>query len=411
MMKKMMALLLVLVMLMAMGSVIAEDGMDDVAVMVNGEPITAGQVIQYAEYQLMNGYTDTLDYEQAISDLTINLIANQKIRELGLDQFTEEEKEAFRLDAQAIWDQYVQEYVAYYLTEDTDEARAQAAQDAEAYYAAYGYSVDVLYEDILVEASYNRLYDYVLAGQDTQVTDDEVQAVFMEYALADQEAFEGNVGMYETYVQYYGYESFYVPQGYRGVTHILLQVDEDLLYTYFDLSAKLEEEGSDVTEEDVANARQAVLASRKEDIDEIYARLANGESFETLIAEYGMDPGMTLPEYLQDGYLVHPESLVYDPVFTAAAFSDKMVKVGDVSDPVVGSYGIHIVYYLRDVPGGIVEMTDEMESTIREYLQSQKENEIISNTINTWVSESEIIRNEEVIASLGITDTPVTEEE
>ena len=35
-------------------------------------------------------------------------------------------------------------------------------------------------------------------------------------------------------------------------------------------------------------------------------------------------------------------------------------KVGDVSNPIVGQYGVHILQYLRDVPGGAVELTDEM---------------------------------------------------
>ena len=36
---------------------------------------------------------------------------------------------------------------------------------------------------------------------------------------------------------------------------------------------------------------------------------------------------------LRDGYPVHKESIVYDPAFTSAAFSDRMNRVGDVSNP------------------------------------------------------------------------------
>ena len=86
------ALLLVLVMVFTMGMAIAEDETGDIAVIVNGESVSAALVMQYAEYQLANGYTETLDYETAITDLTENVIINQKIRELGLDQFTDAEK-------------------------------------------------------------------------------------------------------------------------------------------------------------------------------------------------------------------------------------------------------------------------------------------------------------------------------
>ena len=33
-----------------------------------------------------------------------------------------------------------------------------------------------------------------------------------------------------------------------------------------------------------------------------------------------------------------------------------MEKIGDISEPVVGSYGVHILQYVRDVPSGAVEL-------------------------------------------------------
>lgn len=34
---------------------------------------------------------------------------------------------------------------------------------------------------------------------------------------------------YEFYKNYYGYQFHYVPEGYRGIIHILLKVDEELI--------------------------------------------------------------------------------------------------------------------------------------------------------------------------------------
>ena len=114
-------------------------------------------------------------------------------------------------------------------------------------------------------------------------------------------------------------------------------------------------------------AADAIVESLKDKIDEIYARLDNGESFESLIPEYGEDPGMT-GDTLQDGYPVHIDSTTYMQEFTDGAFSDKMLNVGDVSDPVVTNYGVHILHYVRDIPGGAVDMTDEMHESICDYL-------------------------------------------
>lgn len=409
MMKKWTCLLLVLAMVFTMGMAVAEEETGDVAFTVNGQAVSAALVMQYAEYQLANGYTETLDYEAAITDLTENLIINQKIQEMGMDQFTDEEKDAFMLDAQAQWDAAIDEYVAYYLTEDTEEARAQAKEDAEAFYGAYGYSVEVLCEEMMNNESFNRLLEYMISTQEVTVTDDEVTQAFMEYAMMDELYFKDQIPTYEYYTQYSGYQSLYVPEGYRSVIHILLEVDDELLTNYQTISAQAEEEGSEVTAEDADAALQAVLNSRKEDIDAIYARLDNGESFETLIAEYGTDPGMQDPTYLAEGYPVHKESIVYDPVFTAGAFSEKMVQPGDVSDPVVGSYGIHILYYLRDMPAGYVEMTDDMRAEFYDYLLSEKQNTVVEELLVRWVEESEVVRNEDVIASLMVSETEEAE--
>lgn len=403
-MKKWLSLLLALVMVMTMSAAFADEETADVALTVNGDPISAALVMQYAEYQVQQGNTETLDYEQAISDLIVNQLANQKIKELGFDQYTDAEKEAFMLDAQAEWQQLIDQYVAYYLTEDTEEARAQAAKDAEAFYTAYGYSVEMLYNNMMISENFERLQAYMISTQDTTVTDEEVIAAFQMYAEQDKNVFENNVFMYEAYQQYYGYESWYIPEGYRGVTHILLEVDEALLNEYATLLAQKEEEGSAVTQEQVDAACQAVIASRQADIDTIYARLENGESFETLIAEFGTDPGMTNPDYLRDGYAVHPETVTMVSAFVEGAFAENMQNVGDVSDPVVSEFGIHIVYYLRDIPGGIVEMTEEIKASCYDMLKTQKENEVINGLLEAWKGESTIVRNEEVIASLGVTE-------
>lgn len=395
-MKKLIAMLLAL--LMVCGACVAEDA--PVALTVNGQAITKAEVQQYAEYQLASGYTEAVDYESAISELIVNKIANDKIKELGLDQFTEEEKDAFRLDAAAQWQDAVSQYVTYYLTEDTEEARAQAEADAAAYYAAYGYSEEVLFENMLVSESFARLQQHMLEGQDVAVTEEEVAKAFQDSIDQEKAMFEGNVAMYEMYQQYYGYQSWYRPEGYRAVTHILLEVDEALLTAYTEKKAMLEEEGAEVTQADVDAAFDAVIASRQADIDAIYSRLENGEAFETLIAEFGTDPGMQNAEYLKNGYEVHQDSLMYDMAFTNGAFSEKMQKVGDVSDPVVGSYGIHILYYLRDVEGGNVEMTEEIRAEIEGYLTSAKQSDALNTVMDEWVAACEVVRNEEVISSL-----------
>lgn len=412
-MKKLFSLLMALMMLMTVVcSAVAEDAAQ-VALTVNGEEITASKVEEYAQLLYNNGFTENVDYTQAVTYLTEETILKQKIKEFSLDQYTDDEKAAFNLDAQAQWEADIAAYVEYYLTEDTEEARAQAREDAIAYYEAYNYNQEAILDNLLLSESYTRLQNYILEGKDTAVTEEDIAAAFQEYALQDKEMFEGNVYMYELYQMYYGYESWYQPEGFRGVTHILLPVDEALLTAWQDARALSEEaeEGAENTA-DVEAARQAVLDSCKEQIDAIYSRLENGESFEALIAEYGTDDGMKNEEYLKNGYAVHPDSMSYDADFVAGAFSEKVQKVGDVSDPVVSQFGIHILQYVKEIPGGPVEMTDAIHDEILEYLTSSKENSFYSEAVGGWVSASEIVVNDDVIAALSaVEETEVPAEE
>ena len=394
---------------------------DDLAVVVtyDGEEITAAQARDALSNLIANGYvTDESEYKTAIEYLLQDRILQGKIQELGLNQFTAEEEEALRADAEEQWAQAIESYVSYFLTEDTDEARAKAQEDAEAYYASYGFTKDALFDSVKSSASYDKLEEHILEGKDYLPTEDEVRAVFEEYAAQDQANFEGNVYMYEVYQNYYGAQPWYKPEGYRGIIHILLSVEEELLTAYQDAQAAYEDsvtdeapEGSAELKDALEKARDAVLASKQTEIDDIYARLANGEDFAALIAEYGEDPGMTDAARLADGYEVHRDSVIWDPAFTAGAFSEKMTQPGDTSDPVIGSYGIHILHYVRDIPGGIVEMTDEISAEIEEFLENQNKTAYYTEALTAWTAEHEIVYNDEVIDALIASAQAAAEDE
>ena len=208
-----------------------------------------------------------------------------------------------------------------------------------------------------------------------------------------------------------------MPAGYRGITHILLKVDDELLNTWKDLSARLEEQKSaaeeaaeetpapdaeptaepepteePVTEEMVSAAKDAILASVKATVDEIKAKLDGGATFEDLIKEYGTDPGMEDDTTRAEGYPVHNDSILYDPAFRDAAMA--LEKVGDISEPVVGQYGVHILQYLRDIPSGAVELTDDMKNEFRETILQEMITEAMHSAVDQWMDEAEIVYTE-----------------
>ena len=431
--KRLCALLTALVMVLCAAFALAEDA-DPVLVTVNGEEVRestelvriwknymmqqAGSEPDEATLQLVNQYT----MEYAIEFI----VAQQKLEELGLG-ITQEEVDAETATAQASWDNAVSQIMAgeFGVGEDaTDEEKAAGKADAVAYIQEnYGYTEETYLDEAKLNLIYTKSFDY--AAADVQVTDEDVEAYFNELVESDRQELLGylsNFGlseetaspeeinkimamMYEYYTQY-GSQLFYTPEGYRGITHILLPVDEELLNAWKDLQARLEEqdggetEGTDggetatetpeepVTQEMVDAAKQAILDSVKDTVDEINAKLADGASFEDLILEYGTDTGMADDERRANGYPVHAGSIMYDSNFAGAAMA--LEKVGDISDPVVSQFGVHILHYVKDIPGGAVELTDDIRATLKEQVLEEKKTEAYDTLVEKWMAESEI---------------------
>ena len=387
----------------------AEEAADENPVLatLDGEEITLADTQRALDTLVSGGYiTDASDYKTALDFLIQTRMLAAKITELGFDQFTDEEKADFAVKGQEEWEQAIQQYVSYFGGADGTNVE-QTRQEAIEYYNAHGITEETIAKQYQTEASQEKLEAYLLDGKDLTVTEEEIRALYDDAAEQDYASFDGNIGMYEMYQAYYGQEFFFEPEGYRGIIHILLDADEGLMDAYSQAQSAYEEskteenpDGDEALKAAADEARQAILDSKKDVIDEIYTRLEKGEDFIALINEYNQDPGMKDEARLADGYHVHKESLMWDPVFTEAAFSEKMIKPGDVSDPVVGANGIHILKYLRDIPAGKKEMSDAVRAEIETYLINSRKNEILANAMTEWQTQHEIVYNQEAIYAL-----------
>lgn len=419
---RLLALLMALMMtFMAVSCAAAEDAAAevsdaDVLVTVNGTEITRGEILDIASNLLYNysqqGY-DTSDQSLVsyVSSIAVEFaiqyaLLDQQAALLGYDQFTDDERAAIEADANAQWTEIVDMYVSYYgglTAESTEEDKIAARAEVISLLETNGYSYDILLDTLLENATYERLEADMVAG--AAVTEEDVQAYYEELIAQDEAQYANDIASYEYMTQYYGETAYYTPAGYRGIIHILLEVDEALLSEYQGLAAALEEqenaeEGIETTEEPVTQeqvdaAKAAILASVQPTIDDINTRMQSGESFETLITEYGTDPGMLDPANLTNGYAVHMDSIVWDPAFTNAAFS--IENIGGWSEPSLGSYGIYIAYYLRDIPAGPVELTEDLKNDLQAELLAQKENELFTAKLNEWYEAAEITYSEELV--------------
>ena len=451
MMKKIIAVLMALMMLVsaaALAEETTEAAEDPVLVTVNGQELreSSEEYRIWLDIILNDAGTDSEEYmtliQQYALDYAVRYAAmEQKLNEMGKGM-PEEDANAGAEAAHAEWNEIVEQYMQnlYGVSADaSDEDKAAAKADAQAYILEnYGYTEDVYVDEATMYSRLNVFWSNgrEMAAEGIEVTDQEVEDYFKAIVEEDEAFFmdliqpqEGEevseekmkeelVQAYEFYTQYYGYESSFRPEGYRGITHILLGVEQELLDKWQELTAKLEEQDEEeevlpeaedteteteaaeptaepeepVTPEMVEAARQAILDSVKDTLAEINQKLADGASFEDLILEYGKDPGMQDDATRAAGYAVHPYSIMYDQNFMKGVAA--LQAVGDISDPVVSQFGVHILHYLRDIPGGAEELTDSLKEELRATLLDEKVGAAFDELQEKWVAESEIVWTE-----------------
>ena len=111
---------------------------------------------------------------------------------------------------------------------------------------------------------------------------------------------------------------------------------------------------------DELTAKKAQMLSRYQaKVDEIMARINDGESFDVLMAEYNDDGGADSGSIGGLGYVVSPQTPTYYDEFETVAFA--MTQRGQISDPIVTQAGVHILFAVYvtgeevDIPYEIVK--------------------------------------------------------
>lgn len=440
---KMMNRLLALVMalLMCCGLALAETAAstDDVMATVNGMAITRAEYEAYLEtmnsFYASEGYDVTSEAnataikEIALMTLVQYEIMDQKIVELGVS-LTDEEKADAAQQAREEWEAAVNDGMAYYGATDasTEDEKAALLVQVLAELESMGYTEQAYIDEAVINAGYIKLENELV--KDITISDEDVIAYYNELVAADEVAYKNDAAAYES-TQYmnqmylmYGYldyytDLYYFPEGYRSVTHILLEADEALLTAYADLQATYEEqqsaleEGTEVTEtlvtaEEVENARLAIIAYVQPTLDEINQKLTEGATFAELIPQYTADPGMNTAESIAAGYEVHMDSVNWVTEFRDAAFT--VDNIGDITEPVVTDYGVHILQYVADIPGGPVELTDDLMETLRITLLEPAQTAALNEAMSKWLEEADIVYSDEALTFISSYASETAEE-
>ncbi|MBN1777432.1 MAG: peptidylprolyl isomerase [Clostridiales bacterium] len=393
---------------------------------------TIENVLDYQEYVYsLYGYNydrtdeDTIAAAQdtAINAMIEEAVSNQKIREIGLDQFTEEELATIQETVDETYAGYINTVKSYYFT-DTELTGEELDAAVDAKILEIGYSSrESLLEEQKQSEMFAKLKDYIV--KDVTVTEGEIESRYNEGVADAITAYASDLTQYASDINS-GKIIYFKPNGYRYVKNLLIKIGDDERTEIAALTSQISEDQSSLTaieqaiaelpentaedNEDQQKTRNelasqvetltagietetaeldaltaAAYAAVQPAVNIVLSRIKDGKDFDTLIQEFGEDTGMKAEPAKSMGYLVCKGLSTYVEAFVNEAMA--LQTVGDISDPFRTSYGVHIVQYASDLQAGQVPLSDIRDSVAEELL-TEKQDTIYAETISQWVTEA-----------------------
>ncbi len=411
--------------------IVAEYGEGGIIWLEDAQKVYQEAAQMYAQYGIpIDQYAGEIK-QSILESMVQEGVLEAKAKELGFGEPDEATVADLTAKAAEDFENYVTYYASYFAQEGaSDEENHQATVDG---LNAAGISQESMLQERLDNYATEQLHDYVT--KDVAVTEEDVQAKYQ--ALIEEQK--------ENFADDYTYNSartgadlvVWNPEGYRAVKHVLIKFTDEQTQQYNELHealdglndelAALDEaenktddaeatEAPEAPETDEPEATEQPPRTREEiqtdigtigaSIEALYSELMPkaqevvdafnaGTSFEELIAKYNEDPGMTNEPTATMGYAVAKESEYWDPAFTEGAMS--IAEVGQISEPVRGDRGIHIIYYMSDITPGEVAL-EEIHDKVEAAALEEKIQNTYDDQVNAWIAESNPVYHAENFA-------------
>ena len=390
--------------------IVAEYGEDGIIWLEDAQEEYQAASDAYAQYGLnIEDYAEGIK-QDILESLVRQSVLDEKAAELGLDQLDDEARANLEAEAEANFETYVETYKTYFAAEDAtdEEAREQTIEAM----AQYGLTQEALTEQMLESYVDEQLHSYIT--QDVTVTDEDIQAEYDQMVEDDEALYADDDYSYNS-ARNSGETIAWNPEGYRAVKHVLIKFDDEQAAQYNELqntldSLKAEKDAAENPVEETETEGDAEAASEPRAIADIDADIAQvtaeiealhaqllpqaqqvidefegGADFQSLIEKYNEDPGMTNEPTASNGYAVAADSTTWDHAFTEGAMS--IAEVGQISAPVYGMNGIHIIYYLSDITPGAVPFEEIAETAEANALEA-KIADTYDAQVSAWVEEA-----------------------
>lgn len=229
--------------------------------------------------------------------------------------------------------------------------------------------------------------DKVLITKGTELgyipSDDELATEIETERQNFVEAYGGEDGLQEA-LEYYGmsdekFNSFL--ENLVKVQKVTDAITADVTVTDEDIETYYNENIADYTEKAGANAKH-ILFETEEEAQAAKDKINSGEAtFDEVYAEYEANATSgTFPLSEDLGY-VENEQENFDTDFLAGF---KVLKEGEISDPVQSSFGYHIIKVDGVQTEDTVTPLDEVKDSIKSTLESEKKEELYNSTLEQW---------------------------
>ena len=343
--------------------------------------------------------------ENTVESFVIRGLAENRIRELGLDRLDKNTDYALQEQAQQTYEQAWQEVRAQYDAAELSDKQITMLLEAA------GVSNESCYRELTLGYEMGLLLEHY--GVSVELGDAELDEFYREnYVAPYEERYAENILLYESEVLFGEGDSLFVPKGYRRIQQILLPLPEEIQTELDAMNARAEELNQTaqaayeevaalgVAGGDIEPAREAYAAAKAEleqmkveagrlqakvlpavqdTVDEIFARLRAGEEFDAVAELYGKG-AEDLP--------YHPDSESWPEEYAQALRTLK--EIGDVSQPAVCADGVHIFCYAEDIPSGAVKLGEDQRAIVESAAQQSLSSRALTDLVSEWRDEYEI---------------------
>ena len=315
--------------------------------------------------------------ENYIAQMVEDKVLERKIKELGLDQVTDEEKAAAEQEIQDWYDEQYAALVENFKTDDTvEDPEAKAAETIENYLSQYGLTLDQMKENSVASISSDKLYDYVT--KDVTVTEEEAKIEFANKVAAAKEKYDADLSAYVSDFEN-GATIYYTPEGCYYIKHILISLTDEQKQDIKNLRADDDETVAATADE----KREEYLLTIREKAESVLKLVDEGGDFEALMEEYGEDPGMKIEAY-KNGYLTYAGDTGFVTEFADACAA--LTEDGMTSGLVASDFGYHIIRRVSTVPSGEATFEDVKDS-LMESMLTDKKSTTYDQQVEAWVKE------------------------